>query len=147
MTRKTDGTVDVNVRERVPFGGHRLKLKVPNPDENYKYYWFNDQQDRLARAQAAGYQFVTREELGGFDIGDKDVHSGNQSLDSRVSKRLRDFSIYLMKIRREYWEQDQKSKELVADGVDEAIFGGGAAQVNKSYGLKVDYRPYKTKPV
>jgi hypothetical protein len=130
---------DKGQRERVPFGSHRRRLYVGKTDPKYVYHWFNDTQDRLQRAVDAGYEYVTKKTMKG-DVGDRDVGNQNTSLDSRVSKRINDvLTAYLMRIKREFWEEDQKVKQLSADAVDEAIFGGGSDRVQNSYGLDVKY--------
>lgn len=131
---------DKGQRERVPFGSHRRRLYVGKTDPKFVYHWFNDTQDRLQRAIDAGYEFVTKKMMNGKDVGDRDVGNQNTSLDSRTSKRINEvLTAYLMRIKREYWEEDQKVKQLAADAVDEAIFGGGADRVQHSYGLDVKY--------
>lgn len=138
--RNSADETDKGRRDRVPFGGHRRRLEVHNKDPNYVYYWFNDSQDRIARALGAGYEFVNKKDLG-KDVGDKDVNNGTSSLDTRVSKKVgEDLTVYLMRIKREYWEQDQAAKQKEADLIDHAIQGGSSSQVPHSYGLDVHYK-------
>lgn len=140
--RTVENSDDKGRRDRVPFGSHRRRLAVHKKDPGYVYYWFNDTEDRLQRALAAGYEFVTRKMLGGTDVGDKDVNNQNQSLDSRVSKRVNgSLTTYLMRIKKEFYEEDQAAKQKDADEVDKAIFSGGADKVQNSYGLDVRYQP------
>lgn len=149
MNQKTETTANNSPkkgekRQRVPFGGHRRRLNIPDHmkhSKTHRYYWFNDIEDRLERALAAGYEFVNRKELGSRNVGDKDVNNQNSDLNSRVSKRLRGFDIYLMRIPVEYWLEDKAAKVREADKVDESIFGGGADKVPRSYGLDIKYNP------
>jgi len=105
------------------------------------YYWFNDTQDRLQRAEEAGYEYVTKKQLGETDVGDTDVNNQNSNLNSRVSKKVNEkLTTYLMRIKEEFWNEDQALKQLNADEVDKAIFGGGADKVKNSYGLDVKYQ-------
>lgn len=125
-------------RDRVPFGGHRRRLHVSYKQDGYVYRWFNDVQDRIQRALDAGYEFVQKKEAG--QVGDPDAGNRPDGLDSRVSKRVNEnLTCYLMKIKEEYWSEDQEIKQKEADAIDEAIFGGGADKVPNSYGLKIKY--------
>ena len=124
-------------RDRVPFGGPRQRLTINEQDKNYHYYWFNDTEDRIERALAAGYEFVKK---GTVEVGDKDVHNQDSDLGSKVSKQLRDFRIYLMRIPLEFYEEDQQAKQLEADKIDQSIYGGGADKVPHSYGLDVRFK-------
>jgi len=135
--RKTPNTTGKK-RQRVPFGGLRSKLTINEQDKKFHYHWFNDVEDRIDRALSAGYDFVKKDSV---QVGDKDVHSGNSDLNSRTSKRLRDFTIYLMRIPIDLWTEDQKLKQADADLVDESIYGGGADKVPLSYGLDVRFKP------
>ena len=140
MSREKSPETEEGRRNRVPFGAHRRRLAVHKKDENYVYYWFNDTQDRLQRALAAGYEFATRKMVG--DVGDLDVNNQNSDLNSKVSKKINEtLTTYLMRIKKEFYDEDQALKQLEADKVDEAIFGGGADKVPKSYGLDVKYKP------
>jgi hypothetical protein len=136
-------------RERVPFGGPRKRLEVVWADkkhsEGYVARWINDQDDRLARAEAAGYEFVRPEEIAG--VGDKEVHGGNTDLNSRVSRVVgrtgndQPIRSYLMKISREFYAEDQQKKEAHNRLTDDSVRAGaaGGAQVDNKYG-KVDLR-------
>lgn len=127
-------------RKRVPFSANRKRLQVDKKFPGYVIRWFNDQDDRLQRAEDAGYEYVHKKEVG--QVGDKDISNGNTDLNSRVSRvvgRTRDnqsIRAYLMKIREEYWKEDQAEKAKINDRVDEAIRAGksGGADVKNSYG-------------
>src|SRR5690606_15043062 len=107
-----------------------------------KYYarWFNDQDGRLERAAEAGYEYVTPDEVAG--VGDREVHSGNTDLNSMVSRVVgrtdnnHPIRAFLMKIRRDWYEEDQQEKQQQNDLVDEAIRAGraGGADIGNKYG-------------
>ena len=133
MTNKTES----KRRQRTPFGTHRRRLSIPQKlleDVANHYHWINDTEDRIQRAIDAGYDHVLKKDLGGQDIGDPDVHNQNSNLNSRVSKRLRNFEVYLMRIPIEFYQEDQDLKNREMDAIDEAIKGGGRERVEKSYG-------------
>lgn len=143
MTSQKSTKATTQRRQRVPLGGHRRRLNIPaklENDDKHHYHWFNDVESRVEDARAAGYEFVTKKELGLEDVGDPDLHNQNSDLNSRVSKRLRDFVVYLMRIPIEFYNEDQKLKHEHADQIDEAIYGGGADKVDNSYGLDVRYK-------
>lgn len=126
-------------RARTPFNGERLRLSVGNKEDGYHYHWFNDTQDRISRALGAGYEFVEKIDAG--SIGDPDVGNKPDGLGSRVSKRITEkLTCYLMRIKQEFYDEDQKLKQLEADEIDEAIFQGGRGKVGNSYGLDVRYK-------
>jgi hypothetical protein len=130
-------------RERTPFNGERKRLSVRNQEDGFHYHWFNDTQDRIQRALAAGYEYVDKKDAG--QIGDPDVGNKPDGLDSRVSKRISEkLTCFLMRIPQEFYDSDQKLKQLEADEIDQAIFGGGAKKVVNSYGLDVRFKnsPY-----
>lgn len=113
-------------KERIPFGTIRQKL-------NYKgragkvSRWVNDVGGRCQLAEDGGYSFVTDNDL---KIGDTDVGSGNQSLDTRVSRivgTLADGSpqrAFLMEIDEEVYKDDQKEKQKKIDLIDDQIQRG-----------------------
>jgi len=141
VSREKTPETERGQRARVPFGGNRRRLHVHKKDKGYVYYWFNDTQDRLQRAEEAGYEYVTKKQLGETDVGDTDVNNQNSNLNSRVSKKVNEkLTTYLMRIKEEFWNEDQALKQLNADEVDKAIFGGGADKVKNSYGLDVKYQ-------
>lgn len=127
-------------RKRVPFSANRKRLQVDSKFPGFKIRWFNDQDDRLSRAEDAGYEYVNRKEVG--QVGDKDISNGNTDVNSKVSRvvgRTRDnqpIRAYLMKIREEYWKEDQAAKAEINGRVDEAIRAGkaGGADIKNSYG-------------
>lgn len=142
MSREKLPETEQGRRERVPFGVNRRRLAVHKKDPNYVYYWFNDTEDRLQRARAAGYEHVTKKMLGDTNVGDLDVNNQNSDINSNVSKRVNaTLTTYLMRIKKEDWDEDQALKQLAADQIDHAIYGGGADKVQNSYGLDVKYNP------
>lgn len=113
------------VRNRVPIGGRRTKLQLSRKDleslKDYKLRWINDVGGRVLEAEAGGYEFVTPEEA--RSLGEGAIHQGNSDLGARVSKVVdrHGTRAYLMKIPREYWEEDQKVKEEANAQVDRAL--------------------------
>jgi hypothetical protein len=131
---------DKERRERVPFSTNRRRLALHKELDGFVTRWFNDLDDRLQRAEDAGYQYVHRKEIG--QVGDKDISNGNTDVNSRVSRVVgrqptgQPIRAYLMKIRKEWSEADQAKKEEVNARVDDAIRAGtsGGAKVENQYG-------------
>lgn len=118
--------------ERIPFGGPQLKLQLSKQDRDgfdkrgTVPHWFNDQDGRVERAQAAGYNFTARENatsVGSTDDGDrvsKIVTKGNDLV----------MRAYLMEIKKEFYDEDQASKLAVTMKVDDALALGGKAEAD-----------------
>jgi len=134
---------------RVPFSGPRLRLQMSEEDrkrfedEGFVPHWFNEQDGRVERATSGGYVFVTPEEVP--SLGSEVIHQGNTDTGSRVSKVVSRgepiIRAYLMKIRKEYYDEDQAAKEATNMKVDEALEMGGAggASIENQYGEGVSY--------
>jgi len=126
-------------KKRVPFGAHRTKLQVADEIKGYVLRWFNDQDGRLQRAQDGGYEFVNKREVPKLGIGDGQLHQDNSDLNSRVSKVVSRgepiIRAYLMKIKQEYYDEDQAAKEAVNAQVDDALKAGrpGGNEVENQY--------------
>ena len=140
-------------RERVRnvFNGTQAKLTVNNQIPGYHMHIFNDEPGRIQTAIDGGWEFVTPDEVGGVKDS---VTSGNTDLGDKVrflvgtSEKGDGLYAYLMKIKQEWWEEDQAEIQKRNDRVDDAIRGG----VNVSSGTSAEgfYTPkggisYKTK--
>lgn len=137
-------------RTRVPFSGRRANLQLSEAERKaldeagYVPRWVNDRDGRVERALAGGYEFVKPEEATSIGIYG-DVHKGNTDIGDKVSKVVSRgepiIRAYLMKIKKEYYEEDQKAKESVNKKVDKALSGGeaGGSGVENKYGPGVTY--------
>lgn len=127
-------------RARVPFSANRKRLQVDEKFDGFVTRWFNDQDDRIQRALAAGYEFVDRDDV--KQVGDKDVTNGNTDMNSKVSRVVgrtaenQPVRAFLMKIRKEWFDADKAKKEETNRLVDEAIRAGtaGGAAIQNQYG-------------
>jgi hypothetical protein len=124
--------------ERVPFGAHRTKLQVPEI-KGYVLRWVNDVDGRPERAVEGGYVYVTKEEVP-KKIGEGNLHQDNSDLNAKVSKIVSKGNkapvrAFLMKIKKEWYEEDQRKKEGVNQQVDEALRQGtpGGNVVDNQY--------------
>lgn len=113
--------------------------------------WVNDRDNRIAEAVAGDYEFLS--DIDPIKTGDKEEV---QEQDRRVRKivgKHKDGSpmySYLMAIPKEYYSEDQQSKEDLNRKVDEAIKGGNPSGLphhnvdpskGGSYVKNVNYQP------
>lgn len=127
-------------RARVPFSANRKRLQIDEKFDGFVTRWFNDQDDRIQRALAAGYEFVDRDDV--KQVGDKDVANGNTDMNSKVSRVVgrtaesQQIRAFLMKIRKEWYDADKAKKEETNRLVDEAVRAGtvGGADIKNQYG-------------
>lgn len=120
--------------ERVPLGIKRSKLAVKDQDPAYQYRWVNDVGGRVLDAQNGGYELVTDATVGEGDIANRNASAGNRV--SRVvgtTDRGNAITAYLMRIRKEWYNQDQDAKKRQLDEIDAALKAGQSKPVEKSY--------------
>ena len=99
---------------RIPISTRNI-LKAP-VRKGFHRRFFNDVDDRIARAEDAGYNFVK----GDVPTGDKSVGDGSKK-GSCVTKSVGGGRVaYLMEIPQEYYDEDQKAKQ---DEIDETERG------------------------
>jgi len=96
-------------KKRVPIAT-RNKLKA-QAREGYHRRFFNDVDDRIAEAEAAGYEKVK----GDVSTGDQHVGAGSKK-GSCVAKSVGGgITAYLMEIPQEYYDEDQAAKQAKID--------------------------------
>lgn len=113
---------------RIPLGVAELKLEVPEAanDPDHVYRWINDKPGRLQRAIAGGWEYV---EDHAMQIGTGST-TRNSEQDSRISqivgKNENGFPLYayLMRIKREWYDEDQSVKQAAIDEVQKTIERG-----------------------
>ena len=114
-------------RKRNSFNGTEGKLTIQHKIDGFHLHIFNDSPGRIQTALDGGYVFVTPEEIGGVkenvvsrntDLGDK-----VRFLVGRVDSGEALYA-YLMKIKQEWYEEDQMTMQDKNNLVDEAIRNG-----------------------
>lgn len=109
-TNRRDGE-EPDRKERVPFGMPQRNFKAPS-DDGFHYRVFNDnwskEPGRIERAKQAGYQVVE---------GQKHIAVGTNEDGSPIKG-------ILMRIPQEWYDEDQKLKQVEVDKVDEQIKSG-----------------------
>ena len=123
-------------RKRIPMSLPQQKLATPDIP-GYHQHWFLGA--RVKRALAAGYEFVDPDEVDVTNTGlaDDASKSGNSDLGSRVSVLAGDMlgedgseqRLYLMKIKQEWWDEDQKILAERNEQIASTIRGGGTPGV------------------
>lgn len=113
--------------KRASFNGTEGKLRIGNQIEGYHLHIFNDTPGRIAQALDVGYEFVSPDEVGGTAVNtvDRNTDIGDKVrfLVGTTDKNEPLYS-YLMKIRQEFYEEDQSSLQSKNDAIDEAVRGG-----------------------
>lgn len=121
-------------KKRVGLGMFKKEMTIPDgiTKPGYVPRWINDEGDRLEVAQRSGYEFVFDNRGSKAHVGEA-VESGNTSIDSRISKVVDktprmggERRAYLMQIKKEYYEEDQKAKMAKVDELADTIKHGKA---------------------
>ena len=125
-------------RRRIPMSVPVQKLSAPEIP-GYHLHWFNGTPERIQRALDGGYEFVDEKEMliNPVSLGGDTTRSGNTDMGSRVSvvsgsevgKDGQPVRLILMKIKQEWYEEDQKliddRNERVAQSVRGGMIGSG----------------------
>ena len=123
---RSDGRGGVGRAERVPLGSYRQKLTAPER-AGFHRRWINDNGDRIVQAEAGGYQFVE-------DERDRDEagRGVKRFMTVGVKEDGSPLKAYLMEIRQEFFDEDQKAKQSKIDEVEAAIKRGKVESEDQS---------------
>jgi hypothetical protein len=120
-------------RKRIPMSVPVQRLEVPDIP-GYHQHWFLGTSERLQRAMDGGYEFVDEREvkINNVSLGGDSAASGSTDMGSRVSivsgqevgKDGQPVRLVLMKIRQEWWEDDQQLIEDRNTKVRDSLLGG-----------------------
>lgn len=127
-------------RKRIPMSVPVQRLEAPDVP-GYHLHWFVGTPERLQRALDGGYEFVDEREMkiNNVGLGSDSARSGNTDMGSRVSvvsgsevgKDGQPTRLILMKIKQEWYEEDQKlvddRNERVASALRGGLLGGDQA--------------------
>ena len=123
-TPATDGTTR---KKRNVFNGTEAKISVQTQIEGYHLHVFTDTGGRIQMALDSGYEFVRPDEVGGVS---ENVVSRNGDLGERIRYLVNPRAEgteqygYLMKIRQEWYEEDQAELQAKNNLIDAAIRKG-----------------------
>lgn len=116
MTRAVANRPNRSKKTRVPLGA-RNRLIFKNMEEGFNYRVINDVDDRLMRAQEAGYEFVESKEA----LGDVRVAEGVVP-GAHVAKPVGNgVTGYLMRIKQEWYDETQAEKAAEIDKTEAAM--------------------------
>ena len=120
-------------RKRIPMSVPVQRLETADLP-GFHLHWFISSPERLQRALDGGYEYVDEREMkiNNVSLGGDSAVSGNTDMGSRVSivsgqeigKDGQPTRLILMKIRKEWWDEDQKLVEARNDKVRDSLLGG-----------------------
>ena len=115
------------------FNGTEGKLKVGHTIDGFHLHIFNDSPGRIDTALQSGYEFVTPDEVGGTGTN---VVSANTDLGDKVrflvglAEDGGPMYGYLMKIKQEWYDEDQAERIGRTQQIDNALRKGKTPGVN-----------------
>lgn len=97
--------------KRIPIG-QRGRLNVGGKDPNYEYRFVNDVGDRIGMFQEAGYELVSKEQhkVGDNRLDVATADGSNASVSVGVKPNGDPQRAYLMRIKKEWYDEDQAVK-------------------------------------
>lgn len=132
-TPASDGTTR---KKRNVFNGTEAKISVQTQIEGYHLHVFTDTGGRIQMALDSGYEFVRPDEVGGVS---ENVVSRNGDLGERIrflvnprAEGTEQYG-YLMKIRQEWYEEDQAELQAKNNLIDAAVRKGKITGENPSF--------------
>lgn len=110
-------------KTRTKISGYRNVLTVEGQDPNYKYRVVNDTGDRVLQLQELGYEMVSDKTI---KVGDRRVAVPTaEGTPVRVSvgkdSNGNPQYAYVMRIKKEYWEEDQQAKQDVINETEKQM--------------------------
>ena len=118
--------------DRVPLGVPHFKLTLVDYADQLEGYvprWINDDGGRIQHAMKGGYEPIYQDHI---KVGDgEDLNTDMGSWVSQIVGKKENgepLRAYAMKIRKEWYDEDQKAKQAPIDAIDEAIKGGNVAK-------------------
>lgn len=106
-------------RRKGSFGGLSKKLDVDHYIDGYHLHWLNDTPGRISGALETGYEHVKEKEVYSHSESEEFVkrHAG-------TTEEGKGMNTYLMKIRQDWYEEDQAEVENQNNAFDTAIRSG-----------------------
>lgn len=108
--------------KRIPISGDsRNVLTISDQDPNYVYRWVNDMKGgmRIRKFLAAGYDFVKDPNL---EVGDGLEVGSISGMGDAIQREVGEGTIsYLMRILKEYYDEDQNAKLIKATEIEAGI--------------------------
>jgi hypothetical protein len=123
-------------KRRNVFNGTEAKINVREQIPGYHLHVFTDANSRIQEALDSGYEFVRPNEVGGVS---ENVVSRNGDLGERIRFLVNPHSEgteqygYLMKIRQEWFEEDQAEIQAKNNRIDAAVRKGKITGENSGF--------------
>jgi hypothetical protein len=123
-------------KRRNTFNGTEAKLSVRQQIPGYHLHVLTDAGSRIQEAMDSGYEFVRPEDVGGVS---ENVVSRNGDLGERIRYLVNPRAQgteqygYLMKIRQEWYEEDQAELQAKNNRIDGAIRKGKVSGDNPAF--------------
>lgn len=115
---------------RTSAAGARNILTVNDKDPNFFYRWVRNDEGRIQWFKDRGYDVVTQD----LEVGDKTVDSGSK-LGSAVTRHGGgSTTLVLMRIPREWFDEDQAAKEAEIAAVEATMRGPNPELGQGAYG-------------
>lgn len=109
--------------KRTPIGSRNI-LSVTGKEPGYVYRIVNDSSDRIQQFLDAGYELVNADSV---QVGDKRVNTATpEGSKAQVSVGKGD-KAFVMRIRQEWYDEDQKAKQEHVNKLEQAIKQPGTA--------------------
>ena len=103
---------------RSDINGRRNVLTASNKEPGFVYRFVNDTGDRVSQFQEMGYEVVTDKTI---RIGDRRVAVASAEGSPRTAKVGGGVSAVLMKIKDEWYNEDQAAKQAEVDEIEKSI--------------------------
>ena len=117
MTKETLSKAPAGRPKRIPVGS-RNRLDVIGKDPNFVYRIVNDVDDRIERFKQAGYELVDVNEA---RLSSQRVGAGTPEGTMASMPVGMGTTGYLMKIPKDWYEEDQKTKQVQIEASEESI--------------------------
>lgn len=101
---------------RQPIGAKREITNVHDTPEGYVDRWVNDDGNRINQFKNAGYENVHTAEMGSSGV--EGTHDENGVVSKDMGKGV---TAYLMRQRKEYFDEDQSEKQKIVDESEESM--------------------------
>lgn len=107
---------------RTPINGARNVLTSSNKEPGFHYRFVNDSGDRVSDMQERGYEVVTDKTI---QIGDRRVATPTAEGSPRVASVGGGVKAVLMRIKDEWYQEDQEAKQANIDEMEKSIKQSG----------------------
>ena len=123
---------------RIPVSGIRDIMTVLGKDENFAYRFVVDKMERGARMmrfERGGWTYARQDDMpGGISVGEESVYKTEDHGSIIRFPSGEGYFSYLMKIRKDWYDEDQAAKAKQIDEVENTIIGTGRPDGEENQG-------------